>query len=163
MVAKCKHNHLVAQIYFPKFLDSDRIGRAEQKLRTGVPIIDCTNNTLSMSTAIVAARLIELCKEGKFLEAQHELYDTDIVSIDPDGSKTVGASNMHAKEERFLASLEKIDSISYSDVLISGSYFSVILKFGITIKKVGFKSLEEVCVYQVRNGKIVFEQFFRDL
>ena len=116
-----------------------------------------------MSTAIVAARLIELCKEGKFLEAQHELYDTDIVSIDPDGSKTVGAANMHAKEERFLGNLEKIHSISYSDALIAGSYFTVILKMEITIKKIGYVSVEEVCVYQVRNDKIAFEQFFRDL
>jgi hypothetical protein len=54
-----------------------------------------------MTTAIVANRLIELCKDGKFIQAQHELYDTDINSIDPDGSKTVGASNMNAKEQRF--------------------------------------------------------------
>ena len=116
-----------------------------------------------MSTAIVAARLIELCKEGKFLEAQHELYDADIISIDPDGSKTVGASNMHAKEEQFLARVEKFRNISYSPALIAGSYFSVILKLEIEFKKVGKMDFEEVCVYQVRNGKIVFEQFFRDL
>lgn len=116
-----------------------------------------------MSTATVAGRLIELCKEGKFLEAQHELYDTDIISIDPDGSKTVGASNMHVKEEAFLARIEKFHSIAWSDPLIAGSYFSVTLKLEIEFKKVGHISFEEVCVYQVRKGKIVFEQFFRDL
>lgn len=116
-----------------------------------------------MSTATVAGRLIELCKEGKFLEAQHELYDTDIISIDPDGSKTVGASNMHAKEQEFLAKIEKFHSIGWSDPLIAGSYFSVTLRMEIEFRKVGRKNLEEVCVYQVRNGKIVFEQFFRDL
>lgn len=134
----------------------------KQKPRSGVAI-SYHNITLTMSTATVAGRLIELCKEGKFLEAQHELYDTDIISIDPDGSKTVGASNMHAKEEQFLARLEKFHNISWSEPLIAGSYFTVILKMEIEFKKVGHKSLEEVCVYQVRNGKIVFEQFFRDL
>jgi|SRR5580692_5800189 hypothetical protein len=114
-----------------------------------------------MSTATVAARLIELCKEGKFIEAQHELYDTDIIRIEADGSKSEGASNMQAREEQFLASLEKIHSIEWSEPLIAGSYFTVILKMGIEIKKVGYKNVEEVCVYQVRNGKIVFEQFFR--
>lgn len=116
-----------------------------------------------MSTRTVADRLIELCKEGKFLEAQHELYDTDILSIDPDGSKTTGASNMNAKEQEFLSKIEKFHSISWSDPLIAGSYFTVILKLEIEFRKIGYKSIEEVCVYQVRNGKIVFEQFFRDL
>jgi len=70
---------------------------------------------------------------------------------------------MHAKEEQFLARLEKFHNISRSEPLIAGSYFTVILKMEIEFKKMGYKSLEEVCVYQVRNGKIVFEQFFRDL
>ena len=116
-----------------------------------------------MTTTIVASRLIELCKEGKFIQAQHELYDTNIKSIDPDGSKTVGASNMNAKEQRFLDNLEKIHSISFSDPLIAGNYFTVILRMEIEIKNIGYKAFEEVCVYQVANGKIIFEQFFRDL
>jgi len=116
-----------------------------------------------MSTSTVAGRLIELCKEGKFLEAQHELYDTDIISIDPDGSKTVGSVNMNAKEQEFLARVEKFHKIYWSDPLIAGSYFTVILKLEIEFRKIGYKSIEEVCVYQVRNDKIVFEQFFRDL
>jgi hypothetical protein len=116
-----------------------------------------------MTTAIVASRLVELCKEGEFIQAQHELYDTDIKSIDPDGSKTVGASNMNAKEQRFLDNLEKIHSISYSDPLIAGNYFTVKLSMEIEIKNIGYKDLEEVCVYQVANGKIIFEQFFRDI
>jgi len=116
-----------------------------------------------MTTAMVASRLIELCKEGKFIQAQHELYDTDIKSIDPDGSKTVGASNMNAKEQRFLDNLEKIRSISYSDPLIAGNYFTVILIMEIEIKNIGYKKFEEVCVYQVAKGKIIFEQFFRDI
>jgi hypothetical protein len=116
-----------------------------------------------MTTAMVASRLIELCEQGKFIEAQHELYDTDIKSIDPDGSKTEGASNMNAKEKRFLDSLEKIHSIHFSDTLIAGNYFSVILSMEIEIKNIGYKKIEEVCVYQVANGKIIFEQFFRDM
>jgi hypothetical protein len=134
-----------------------------KKPRSGVAIAYHYNTTLTMSTAIVAGRLIELCKEGKFLEAQYELYDTDIISIDPDGRKTVGAANMHAKEQEFLARVEKFHSIYWSDPLIAGSYFTVILKLEIEFRKVGYKSIEEVCVYQVRNDKIVFEQFFRDL
>jgi hypothetical protein len=116
-----------------------------------------------MSTATIAARLIELCTEGKFLEAQQELYDDNITSIDPDGSKTVGAENMHAKEREFLSKVEKFHRINWSEPSFAGSFFTVILKMEIEFKKIGRKDVEEVCVYQVRNEKIVFEQFFRDL
>src|SRR5258708_7311594 len=112
-----------------------------------------------MTTLEVANRLIELCKEGNFIQAQQELYHADIVSIDPDGSKTVSAANMLAKEQRFLANLEKMGAISYSQPLITGSFFTVVLKM--EIKNTGHRDLEEVCVYQVEQGKIVFEQFFR--
>lgn len=116
-----------------------------------------------MTTVKVASRLIELCGMGNFIQAQHELYDTDIKSIDPDGSITVGASNMKEKEQRFLGNLEKIHNISFSDPLFAGNYFTVILRMEIEMKNIGYKEFEEVCVYQVVNGKIIFEQFFRDI
>ena len=112
---------------------------------------------------MVAGRLIELCTEGKFIQAQQELYDTDIKRIQPDGSRSEGASNMQAQEQKFLDSLDKIHSIRFSEPLIAGSYFTAILKMEIEIKNIGFRKFEEVCVYQVANGKIIFEQFFRDL
>ena len=116
----------------------------------------------TMTTAMVAGRLIELCTEGKFIQAQHELYAADIKRIDPDGSQSRGAANMHVTEQRFLDNIEKIHRIWFSDPLIAGNSFSVILVMEIDIKRVGHKKFEEICVYQVADGKIIFEQFFRD-
>ncbi len=113
-----------------------------------------------MSTKETANRLIELCAKGKFLEAQHELYDANIISIEIDGNKTQGSSNMNAKEQRFLDSIEKINSISFSKPLISGNFFSVILKMDVDFKNGSHRSIEEICIYQVKSGKIIFEQFF---
>lgn len=115
-----------------------------------------------MTTAAIADRLISLCKEGKFIQAQQELYDAAIISIDPDGSRTIGAANMHLKEQRFLDSLEKIHSISFSEPLIAGGYFTVKLQMEIEIKKTGYKQFEEICIYEAKDGKIIFEQFFRN-
>lgn len=116
-----------------------------------------------MTTAAVANRLIDLCRIGNFIQAQEELYHTDIISIDPDGSRTIGAANMHAKEQRFLSNLDKVHHIGYSEPLIAGNYFTVILRMEIEIKNIGYKEFEEICVYQVADGKIIFEQFFRDV
>ncbi len=115
-----------------------------------------------MTTATIAHRLIELCTAGKFLEAQEELYDNDIVSIETDGTQTQGAANMHTKEETFLARVARMNSIQYSEIQVAGSYFSVVLSMEMELKEIGPLSLKEVCVYRVKEGKIVFEQFFRD-
>ena len=114
-----------------------------------------------MTTRMVADRLIGLCKEGAFVQAQQELYHADIVRVEPDGTRTSGAEKMLEQEQRFLASLEKIHGITYSEPLIAGKYFTVVLKMEIDIKQRGHVVLEEVCVYEVVDGKVVFEQFFR--
>ena len=39
-----------------------------------------------MTTQEVADRLVELCRQGEFVQAVQELYSDDIVSIEPEGS-----------------------------------------------------------------------------
>jgi len=114
-----------------------------------------------MTTEEIASRLIGLCKEHKFIEAQKELYAMDVLSIETDGGETRGVEQMHAKEQRFLDSLEKIHSISFSEPLVAGSYFSARLVMEVDIKGVGYRVMEEICLYKVQHDKIVFEQFFR--
>lgn len=115
-----------------------------------------------MDTQAVAARLIELCSRNLFLQAQEELYHNNIISIDPDGSRTEGRVQMHAKERRFLGQLAAIHSTRFSPPRFAGTYFSTVLAMEIEFKAAGRFALEEICVYQVAGGKIVFEQFFRD-
>ena len=115
-----------------------------------------------MSTLTVAKRLIELCKDGKFLQAQHELYDDKIISIETDGSRTAGAAYMNLKEKRFLSSVERFQNIEFSEPLIAGNYFTVVLKMELETKNSGYVFMEEICVYKVEGEKIIFEQFFRD-
>jgi len=113
-------------------------------------------------TKAIANTLIRLCREGKFIEAQRECYHDQIISIEPDGSKTTGLANMNAKEQKFLDSIEKINSIDFSDPLIAGNYFSAKLAMEIDFKNGIHRHIEEICIYKVAGDKIVFEQFFRD-
>jgi hypothetical protein len=114
-----------------------------------------------MTTEEIAQRLIGLCEKGKFLEAQKELYDENIESIETDGTKTISAIKMHEKEQKFLSNVIKFHNIEFSEPLIAGNYFSVVLKMKVELKNVGLRKMEEICVYKVKNDKIVFEQFFR--
>src|SRR5580692_5103015 len=115
-----------------------------------------------METEVIAEKLIELCRKGQFLQAQYELYDNNIVSIDPDGTLTVGSANMRAKEQRYLNQLARIYSISFTDPQIAGNFFTTVLRMEVETENTGFLDFSEVCVYQVSGGKIIFEQFFRD-
>src|ERR1700761_8141822 len=102
-----------------------------------------------MNTKEIAARLIALCVEGEFIQAQKELYDDMIVNIEVDGSRLEGLATMHAKEQQFLNSIERINKISFSEPLIAGSYFTVKLSMDIDLRNIGNKAVEEICVYKV--------------
>ena len=39
-----------------------------------------------MNTQEIAKKLVEMCRQGKYLEAQNELYAENAVSIEPEGS-----------------------------------------------------------------------------
>lgn len=116
-----------------------------------------------MDTKEIANRLVGLCREGKYLDAIDELYDQNIVSVEPEYARTPltnGFENVRKKSEEWAASIIEIHSTETSDPIIAGNFFSCVMKVDATMKEMGRFVMEEICVYEVRNGKIVFEQFF---
>jgi hypothetical protein len=109
----------------------------------------------------IANRLASLCNELKFVEAYTELFADDAVSIDPNNKNEpiTGLHNLIEYENQFLARVE-IHSINVSEAIFAGSYFSLVFSMNFTVKGVGDKQVEEICVYKVENGKIVSQQFF---
>ena len=112
---------------------------------------------------VIANRLASLCNELKFVEAYTELFADHAVSIDPNlkNEPLTGLHNLIDHEQQFLANVE-IHDIKVSEAIFAGSYFSLILSMHFTIKGQGSKTIEEICVYKVENGKIVSQQFFID-
>jgi len=116
-----------------------------------------------MTTQEVANRLIELCRTGQVLQAQEELYGETIVSIEPKGAQVEKAEGLKAVSEKgrnFAAMIEERHGGSFTDPIVQGKYFSVGMTLDATMKGIGRTLLEEVCVYKVEDGKIVFEEFF---
>lgn len=119
-----------------------------------------------MNTQQVANRLVELCRRGEFTKAQDELYAQDAVSVEPEGSpggalgNARGLDAIREKGKAFEQRYEKIHGITVSDPLVSGEFFSIVMGLDVTWKQGGRYPIEEICVYRVRNGKIVLEQFF---
>jgi hypothetical protein len=122
--------------------------------------------TKTSATEIVANRLVQLCREGKNVEAIGELYSDDIISIEPKGSRherTEGKAAVLAKTTQWQQMVEQIHNNHISDPIFTGNHFACVMEVDVTLKEMGRIPMNEVCVFEVRNGKIVHEQFFYDL
>ncbi|NIG53797.1 SnoaL-like domain-containing protein [Chitinophaga sp. Cy-1792] len=118
-----------------------------------------------MTTAAIAARLIELCSKGDFEAAQKELYAENAVSIEPYATpafekETHGLKGIYAKGEKFESMVEKYHDISFSQPLVAGKSFTVVLNMDLTMKGQDRMQMSEICVYVTKDGKIISEQFF---
>ena len=116
-----------------------------------------------MNTQQIADRLVALCRRGEIQKAMEELYAESIVSHEPAHSMVKSASGKKAVGEKgaqFASMIEQRHGGSFSDPTVAGRYFSVVMVLEATIKGKGRMTLEEICVYEVKDGKIVFEQFF---
>lgn len=117
-----------------------------------------------MTTEQIANQLVELCRVGKYEEAYQQLFDPQIVSQEPEGSvldKTVGMEALAQKGEQWNSMLETVHSSEVSDPIVAENYFACTMKTVVTMKGAAEQSsMEEICVYEVRDGKIVKEQFF---
>jgi hypothetical protein len=118
-----------------------------------------------MTTKEIAARLHSLSAEGKFETAQKELFSRDAISIEPQASpgfekETRGLTAIIEKGHVFEAMVEAVHGIKISDPLIAGNAIALTLSTDITMKGRGRSEMSELCVYQVKDGKIVSEEFF---
>ena len=122
-----------------------------------------------MNTEAIANRLVALCREGKYEEAQRELYANDAESIEPDGlpptvfGSVKGLDAIFQKSRTFQASIETVHGGHVSDPVIAGNWFSISLELDLTMKGRGRMTMSEIGVYHVKGGKIVREQFFFDV
>jgi hypothetical protein len=121
-----------------------------------------------MTTQEVADKLVKLCSDGKFAEASETLYSPDIVSIEagapPGGSReTKGLAGVKAKGEWWTANHE-VHSSSVEGPLVAGTHFAVAFKFDVTFKPQAKRfKMEEIAVYKVAEGKVVYEEFFYNM
>ncbi|MFN0082726.1 MAG: SnoaL-like domain-containing protein [Ferruginibacter sp.] len=117
-----------------------------------------------MTTKDVAQKLVELCRHGKVDEVQETLFSEDAQSIEANemmGPRVVsGLDAIKAKSVAFQAGVEEFHGAEISDPIVAGNSFAITWALDATFKGRGRMKIEEVCVYQVKDGKIMLEQFF---
>ena len=118
-----------------------------------------------MTTKEIANRLVELCSKGDFETAQKDLFSEDAVSIEASASpafekETKGKEAIKEKGEKWNSMVKEMHGITVSDPLIAANSFACTMRMNVTMKEGGDMDMTELCVYEVKDGKIVSEQFF---
>jgi ketosteroid isomerase-like protein len=115
-----------------------------------------------MTTQEIANRLVELCRQGQNVQAINELYHDEVVSLESDGQplEAKGIDAVRGKSEWWSNTFE-VHGATVSDPLVAANHFTVAMSMDTTHKESGERSqMEEICLYEVNDGKIVREQFF---
>jgi hypothetical protein len=116
-----------------------------------------------MSLQTIAREFVELCNQGKNFDVMRTMYAPDIVSVEGDGTETVGQTPVIQKSEVWQAN-NTIHAETVRGPFFNGpNQFAVHFTFEVTPKATGKRvTLEEVGVYTVEDDKITREQFYYD-
>ncbi len=117
-----------------------------------------------VKTEEIAYRLVTLCRKGEWETAQKELFADDAVSIEPEETpdfpkETKGLPALIEKGHKFSSMVEKTYSVKISDPLVAGDSFACAMSMDTKMKGRDRMTMTELCVYEVKDGKISSEQF----
>ncbi len=120
------------------------------------------------STLAIGKKLVELCQQGRNLEAIQSLYAPNIVSIEAmampgSPTRTEGLDAVLKKGQHFFAS-NTIHSSSAEGPWPHGDRFIVTFSIDLTSKAGPMAGqrmqMKEAALFTVQNGKITQEEFF---
>ncbi|WP_207514742.1 nuclear transport factor 2 family protein [Longitalea luteola] len=117
-----------------------------------------------LSTQEVADRFNELAQQEKWFEIQEEFFAENVKSIDPPGSPYMGYAEGKAavrkKGEDFVSRIQAVHRTYTSAPIVTGNHFAVVREKDLTVQPFGRIQINEIMLYEVKDGQIVSEQFF---
>ena len=123
-----------------------------------------TTQEAVMTTKDVANRFNELAQTGQWQQIQDELFADNAVSIEPEHSQGMrsvqGIESIREKGKQFGEMVEEMHGCFSKEPQVAGNHFAVAMGMDVTMKGQGRMKMDEIAVYEVKDGKIVKEQFF---
>ncbi|MDO6738544.1 SnoaL-like domain-containing protein [Wenyingzhuangia sp. 2_MG-2023] len=116
-----------------------------------------------MTTQEIADRLVDLCRRGQNALAQVELYHDNIESIESQTSRyrrTKGIKNVQKKTAMFFERAKTIYKYEISTPLVVEDHICFKMSLDVDIRGLGRVQLEELCMYHLKDGKIIKEEFY---
>jgi hypothetical protein len=123
-----------------------------------------TTSTKIMTTREVAARFNELAQQEKWFEIQDEFFADNVRSIDPPNSPYFGYAEGKAavrkKGEDFVKRIKEVHSLHTTEPIVTGNHFAVVREKELTVEGHGRIRINQIMLYEVKDGQIILEQFF---
>jgi len=118
-----------------------------------------------MTTHEIASRLVVLCRQGQYETAQKELFGKDAVSVEPYATpafekETKGLDAIIEKGHKFESMVVEMHQLEVSEPMVATNSFSCTMHMDVTMKEQGRMNMTELCVYEVKDGKIIRETFY---
>lgn len=117
-----------------------------------------------MTTQEIGSRLFKLCQLGQFETAQKELYAENATSTESNmqgGRITVtGMDAIVAKGKSFMAMIEEMFGGNTNEPKVYGNYIFMEMSMDVKMKGMDRMNMVEMCCYEVKDGKIVSEEFY---
>jgi hypothetical protein len=117
-----------------------------------------------LTTQEVATRFDELAQQEKWFEIQEELFADNVRSIDPPHSpyfkNAAGKAAVRKKGEDFVKKIEVVNGLYTTHPVVGGNYFSVGRGTDLMVQGFGHVKIDQIMLYEVKEGQIVLEQFF---
>ena len=123
-----------------------------------------TTQQAILTTQEVAARFNELAQQEKWFEIQDEFFADNVRSIDPVNSPWFGYAEGKApvrhKGEEFVGRITDLHRAYTSEPIVTGNHFAVTREIDITVQPHGRIQINQIMLYEVKDGQIILEQFF---
>ena len=121
-----------------------------------------------MTTQEVANRYHELARQGKWFEIQDELFADDVKSVEPADApiryrylrSAEGKANVRQKAEEWVSRVEAVYNQYFTEPVVGGTHFALGWGIDADVASLGRRKIDEIMLYEVKDGRIVLEQFF---
>jgi hypothetical protein len=116
-----------------------------------------------MTISEIAEKVVAYNREHKYKEIYAEFYSPEVVSVEAVQGPLQEVRGMEGlmKKMEWWESNNEVHGIEVSEPLIADDHFAVVFTMDVTFKQTNTRSKSsELAVYEVKDGKIVREQFF---
>lgn len=117
-----------------------------------------------MTTQEIADKLYEYCKNNQSEKAEDELYDENVTSSEKDQSwerKTInGLAAKKEKWKQFNNMIQEMHGGYTNKPQVFGNYIFIEMGMDATMKDIWKMKMDEMAKYEVKDGKIISEEFF---
>lgn len=116
-----------------------------------------------MTTQEVANRLVAMCRKGENAKVYDELFAKNAVAVEPAHTQQPDAEGIDALKQKtayFQRTVKEMHDSNVSDPIVAGNFFACTMGLDMTNQDDERIKMDEVCVYEVKDGEIVKEQFF---